>query len=86
MSAGPERAYDVVVVGSGAGGGTVAQALAPLVRDGRRVLVLEKGPRLADHEFTGRELEMAEALYEDAGGFLTRDGTVTLAFASAYGG
>jgi choline dehydrogenase-like flavoprotein len=86
MSAGPERAYDVVVVGSGAGGGTVAQALAPLVRDGRRVVVLEKGPRLADHEFTGRELEMAEALYEDAGGFLTRDGTMTLAFASAYGG
>ena len=80
------RAYDVVVVGSGAGGGTVAQELAPLVRDGRRVLVLEKGPRLADAELTGGELEMATALYEDAGGFLTAQGTMTLAFASTYGG
>jgi len=81
-----ERDYDVVIVGSGAGGGTVAEALAPLVRDGRTVLVLEKGPRLDDHEFTGREIEMATALYEDGGGFLTADGTMTLAFGRAYGG
>ncbi|MEJ2215429.1 MAG: GMC family oxidoreductase [Gemmatimonadota bacterium] len=80
------KTYDVVIVGSGAGGGTVAQALAPLVADGRRVLVLEKGARLADREFTGRELEMAEALYEDSGGFLTADGSMTLAFGRAYGG
>ena len=80
------RAYDVVIIGSGAGGGTVAQELAPLVRDGVRILVLEQGPRFADHEFTGRELEMADALYQDGGGFLTRDGTMTLAFVSAYGG
>ncbi|HEX9705283.1 MAG TPA: GMC family oxidoreductase N-terminal domain-containing protein [Gemmatimonadales bacterium] len=81
-----ERRYDVVIVGSGAGGGTVAQELGPLVRAGKRVLLLEKGPRLADGEFTGKELEMAGALYEDGGGFLTADGTLTLAFAAAYGG
>ncbi len=86
MSETAERRYDVVIIGSGAGGGTVAQELAPLVRDGRRVVVLEKGPRLGDLEFTGEELEMAAALYADAGGFLTADGTMTLAFASAYGG
>jgi choline dehydrogenase-like flavoprotein len=80
------RAYDIVIVGSGAGGGTVAQELAPLVRDGVSVLVLERGPRFADAEFTGRELEMAEALYQDGGGFLTSEGTLTLAFAAAYGG
>src|SRR5213595_122161 len=80
------RSYDIVVIGSGAGGGTVAQELGPLVRDGVRILVLEKGPRFADQEFTGRELEMADALYQDGGAFLTRDGTMTLAFASAYGG
>jgi choline dehydrogenase-like flavoprotein len=80
------RSYDIVIIGSGAGGGTVAAELAPLVRDGLRVLVLEKGPRFADADFTGRELEMAEALYQDAGAFLTREGTLTLAFASAYGG
>jgi choline dehydrogenase-like flavoprotein len=77
---------DVVVIGSGAGGGTVAQALVPLARAGRRVLVLEQGPRLRDDEFTGRELDMAESLYEDGGGFLTADGTMTLAFGRVYGG
>ena len=81
-----DREYDVVVVGSGAGGGTVAQALAPLVRDGRRVAVFDKGPRFRDDEFTGREIDMAPALYEDSGGFLTADGTLTLALGSAYGG
>ena len=49
-----EKSYDVVIIGSGAGGGTVAQALAPLVAAGRSVLVLEQGPRLGDAEFTGR--------------------------------
>jgi choline dehydrogenase-like flavoprotein len=80
------RRYDVVVIGSGAGGGTVAQALVPLVREGRRVLVVEAGPRFGDDEFSGRELEMAAALYRDGGGFLTAEGTMTLAFARGYGG
>ncbi|HEX6050266.1 MAG TPA: GMC family oxidoreductase [Gemmatimonadaceae bacterium] len=78
--------YDVVIVGSGAGGGTVAQELAPLAHGGARVLVVEQGPRLRDDEFTGRELEMAPALYEDGGGFLTADGSMTLAFGRVYGG
>ena len=77
---------DVAIIGSGAGGGTVAQALVPLVQAGKRVLVLERGPRFRDHEFTGRELEMAPLLYADSGGFLTDDGTMTLAFARCYGG
>lgn len=77
---------DVVIIGSGAGGGTVAQALVPLVQAGKRVLVLERGPRIRDAEFTGRELEMAPRLYADSGGFLSADGTMTLAFARCYGG
>ena len=79
-------AFDVVIIGSGAGGGTVAQALAPLAAAGRKVLVLEQGARFDDAEFSGRELEMAPALYEDGGGFLTADGAMTLAFGRAYGG
>jgi choline dehydrogenase-like flavoprotein len=81
-----ERAYDVVIIGSGAGGGTVAQELSPLCREGLRIAVLEKGPKLRDEEFTGREFEMARALYEEGGGFLTADATMTLAFGSTYGG
>ena len=80
------RRYDVVIVGSGAGGGTVAQALTPLVERGKRVLVLERGPRFRDEDFTGRELEMAPDLYVDGGGFLTADGSMTLAFGQGYGG
>lgn len=78
--------YDVAIIGSGAGGGTVAQALVPLVQAGKRVLVLERGPRFRDEEFTGRELEMAPLLYADGGAFLSADGTMTLAFARCYGG
>ncbi len=81
-----EKAFDVVIVGSGAGGGTVAEELAGLARDGKKVLVLEKGPRFADSEFDGRELSMAPSLYAEEGGFLTAEGTMTLAFGSAYGG
>ena len=81
----PKR-YDVVVVGSGAGGGTVAQRLADMAEAGKRVLVLEQGPRFRDQDFTGREMEMAEAVFVDGGGFLTADGTMTLAFGQGYGG
>jgi choline dehydrogenase-like flavoprotein len=81
-----ERAYDVVIIGSGAGGGTVAQALGAMIADGRRVLLLEQGARLGEDEFTGRELDMSDALYEDGGGFLTADGTMTLAFGRVFGG
>lgn len=77
---------DVLIVGSGAGGGTVAQRLAPLVGGGRRVLVVEQGPRIPDEAFTGDELDMPPALYEDGAGFLTADGTMTLAFGRVYGG
>ncbi len=80
------KEYDVVVIGSGAGGGTVAKELAPLVAAGKKVAVLEWGPRLADEEFVGREVDMARRLYFDSGGFLTRDRSMTLAFGKAYGG
>lgn len=77
---------DVVAVGSGAGGGTVAEGLAPLAQAGRRILVLERGPRFRDDVFNGEELSMADALYLDSGGFLTADGSMTLAVGQAYGG
>ncbi|MGQ0704413.1 MAG: GMC family oxidoreductase N-terminal domain-containing protein [Gemmatimonadales bacterium] len=77
---------DVAIVGSGAGGGTVAQGLIPLVKDGKRVIVFEKGPRFRDQDMTGRELEMAGVLYPGEGGVLTDEGTMSLAYAEGYGG
>ena len=35
--------YDVIIIGSGAGGGTLAWKLAP---SGKRILLLERGPYL----------------------------------------
>jgi choline dehydrogenase-like flavoprotein len=35
--------YDVIIIGTGAGGGTLLHALAPT---GKRILVLERGPRV----------------------------------------
>ncbi len=80
------RDFDVVIVGSGAGGGTVARELAALCREGLTVAVLEWGARLKEEEYSGREVEMADRLYFDSGGFLTHDRTMTLAFGRAYGG
>ncbi len=81
-----EKTYDIVIIGSGAGGGTVAKELAGLCGDGLTIAVLEWGARLGEEEFTGREIEMARRLYIDSGGFLTADGGVTLALGRAYGG
>lgn len=81
-----DKDFDIVIVGSGAGGGTIAKELSAMCRDGVRIAVLECGPRLREEEYTGREVEMAERLYFDGGGVLTADRSVTLAFGRAYGG
>jgi choline dehydrogenase-like flavoprotein len=82
----PEKQLDIAIIGSGAGGGTAAKALSPLCREGLRIAVLECGPRLRETEYTGRELEMADRLFFDSGGVLTRDGNLTLALGRAFGG
>jgi long-chain-alcohol oxidase len=81
-----EKSYDIVIIGSGAGGGAVAKELGELAAAGKRVAVLEWGPKLREEEYTGRELEMAKKLYFDGGGVLTAERTMTLAFGRAYGG
>lgn len=81
-----EREYDIVIVGSGAGGGAVAKELGPLCAEGLRIAVLEWGPKLREEEYTGREVDMSRRLYVDSGGTLTRDRAMTLAYGRAYGG
>lgn len=55
---------DVVVVGSGAGGSVVAYHAA---RAGRRVVVLERGPRLHPRDLSHDEPDMIARLYKDGG-------------------
>ncbi len=77
---------DVAIIGSGAGGGTVAATLAKLAEQGKRVVVFEKGPRFDHKHFSGKEIEMSGALYNSGGGFMVANKTVSLAFAEGYGG
>src|SRR5213079_450926 len=75
---------DVVIVGSGAGGGVVA---AELAASGKDVLVLEKGGYRNEADFTHEEGDALETMY-DAGGLLaSRDlGLVVLQGATLGGG
>ncbi len=77
---------DVAIIGSGAGGGTVAKTLAELARAGKRVLLLEKGPRHDARSFDGQELAMATRLYAAGGAIPVANHTVTLAMAEGLGG
>ncbi|GAQ81623.1 Fatty alcohol oxidase [Klebsormidium nitens] len=74
---------DVVVVGSGSGGGVVAGRLA---QGGHKVLVLEKGHYLARNDLPLTELPTLEAMYEKGGLFGTVDGGVALLAGSTVGG
>ncbi|HXF95238.1 MAG TPA: GMC family oxidoreductase N-terminal domain-containing protein [Gemmatimonadales bacterium] len=74
---------DVVVVGSGAGGGVVAGELSARGRD---VVVLEKGGYFAEADFTQREDEMLERLYDGSGLLTTRDLGLLVLQGSCVGG
>jgi choline dehydrogenase-like flavoprotein len=74
---------DVVVVGSGAGGGVIAGELA---RAGLDVVVLESGVYFDRADFNQFELWAYENLYLRGGPFLTVDRNVTLLAGHALGG
>ncbi len=75
---------DVVVVGSGAGGGTIA---AQLVHAGFNVLVLEKGGYFRADDFRGwRESEAMQHIYERSGLCTSADGNVVILAGSCVGG
>jgi choline dehydrogenase-like flavoprotein len=75
---------DVVVVGSGAGGGVLAAALAEAGRD---VLVVEAGPFVPETAMTGGELDGFDRMYLDRGLTSTSDlGVAILAGATLGGG
>jgi choline dehydrogenase-like flavoprotein len=74
---------DVVIVGSGAAGGTAAMDLAAA---GRGVIVLEEGGDMTGAALTGRDGRMYDQLYMDRGGRATADMGITVLQGRVLGG
>lgn len=78
-----ELTADVVVVGSGAGGGVIA---AELAKAGRSVLVVEAGPFVDESTMPRDELDAYGRLYLNYGLLSSWDGAITILAGSGVGG
>ena len=78
-----ELEADVVVVGSGAGGGVIAGTLAPR---GLKVVVIEMGGYFDESDFNMLELWAYQNLYYRGGPVPTTDGNISLQAGSNLGG
>lgn len=74
---------DVLVIGSGSGGGVVSSYLA---QKGIRVLVAEKGYYLKPEEMKGREDQGYPEMYEGGGLIVSEDGSINVIAGSTFGG
>src|SRR5947207_448489 len=74
---------DVVVVGSGAGGATIAGTLA---QAGRKVVVLEASGYFTEEDFNQLELPAYQEMYWRGGPTPTADGNVSLQAGTTLGG
>lgn len=74
---------DVVIIGSGAGGGVVAGELAAA---GHKVIVLEKGGDYSASDYPRTEYHAFRQMYERAGLLATEDLNITVLAGSTLGG
>ena len=76
-------AVDVLIIGSGAGGGSVARDLAAA---GREVLVIEAGGLYTEATFPTKERDAYERLYLDSGFTATDDAHIAILAGGTVGG
>ncbi|OLL26423.1 Long-chain-alcohol oxidase FAO3 [Neolecta irregularis DAH-3] len=74
---------EVVIVGSGSGGGVVAAILA---KAGRKMIVIEKGKYHPQETLPLSETEAKENLFEAGGALMSDDGCVSILAGSTWGG
>ncbi|ORE24443.1 GMC family oxidoreductase, partial [Pseudomonas aeruginosa] len=70
-----ELEADVVVVGTGAGGGTTAEILSAA---GLKVLLVEEGPLKTSSDFKMQEADAYPELYQEGIGRMSKDGAITI--------
>jgi len=73
---------DVVIIGSGAGGGTTAEILSAA---GYKVLLIEEGPLKTSSDFKLLEDEAYTSLYQEGIGRMSKDGAITILQGRAVG-
>ncbi len=74
---------DVVIVGSGAGGGTAAEILT---QAGLKVVMIEEGPFKSSSDFRMREREAYPQLYQESASRQTKDKGIVILQGRAVGG
>ena len=74
---------DVVIIGTGAGGGTSAEILAA---SGLRVLMLEEGPLKTTNDFDMQEISAYRDLYQENAGRMSKDGAISILQGRCVGG
>ncbi len=76
---------DVLVIGSGAGGGTVASRLSPLAASGARIALAEAGPWWGRDAFDMREANMLR-LFKDNGAVPSENFEIAVSAGECVGG
>ena len=83
MADGTVLEADVIIIGTGAGGGTTAEILA---NAGLKVLMLEEGPLKSSDDFRMDEREAYRDLYHESAGRMSKDGAMSILQGRCVGG